>query len=130
MKLKLLAMSIISILCSIFGCKAQGTSGFETVSVDRFEQTIADTSVVRLDVRTPDEYAEGHIAGAVNIDVTANGFDQKASTLPKDRTIALYCRSGRRSKKAAQILAQMGYKVVELESGIIGWTSAGKETTK
>lgn len=90
--------------------------------MEEFARVIADTAVVRLDVRTPEEFAEGHIDNAINIDVLNDGFEAKAvSTLPKDRTIALYCRSGRRSKNAAKILSAHGYTVVELNSGYNGW---------
>lgn len=115
---------------SIFGCSAQNQK-FTSVQVDEFEKTIAQANVVLVDVRTPEEYAEGHIANALNIDVLNESFEKKAtSTLPKDKTIAVYCRSGRRSKKAATILADSGYKVVELDTGYLGWTGAGKNTVK
>lgn len=68
---------------------------------------------------------------AVNIDVTKDDFEARAtSLLPKDKTIAVYCRSGRRSKKAAGILVENGYKIIELNTGIKGWTDAGKETVR
>jgi len=125
--MRLTFMSLLAMICSLFSCSAQ-TDKYKSVEVEEFEKTIADTSVVRLDVRTAEEYAEGHIAGALNIDVQNDRFEQMAdSILPKDKTIALYCRSGRRSKKAATILADKGYNIVELNSGYIGWTGAGKE---
>ena len=97
--------------------------GFPLLSVAEFKEYIADTAVVRLDVRTAEEYAEGHIAGAVNIDVLQPDFEQKSkAVLPKGKTIALYCRSGKRSKKAARILSELHYKVVELDGGYLEWT--------
>ncbi len=79
---------------------------------------------MRLDVRTPAEYAEGHIAGSLNVDVTSPDFVQRVQQqVPKGKTIALYCRSGRRSKMAAAQLLKQGYKIIELESGILGWMS-------
>ena len=104
---------------SFFGCKA---ADFRSVDADTFAQIIADTSVVRLDVRTANEFAQGHIPNAILIDVTQADFMQKAEQLlPKDKTIALYCRSGRRSKTAAQQLAKHGYQVVELNTGFNSW---------
>lgn len=107
------------------------TADFRSVSVDEFAKVIADTSVVRLDVRTAKEFDEGHIAGAINIDVLQQTFaaEAKQKIAPK-KTVALYCRSGRRSKNAARILAPMGYDVVELSTGYLGWTAAGKKVTK
>ena len=122
---KLAIMSLFSTIMGLFGCTAQ-SSKFATVDVEEFAKVIADTAVVRLDVRTPQEYAEGHIEGAINIDVLSDGFADGTSKLPTDRTIALYCRSGNRSKKAAAILADKGYKVIELATGYKGWTRAGK----
>lgn len=123
---KILAMGIMGMVCALFGCNAQPNK-YSTVEVDEFSELIADTSVVRLDVRTSEEYAEGHIEGAINIDVMGSDFEDKAvAALPKDRTIAVYCRSGRRSKSAAGILADKGYHVVELNTGYMGWTKAGK----
>ncbi len=123
-------MIISAVLCNLLGCTAQ-QQNFESLDVDAFEKVISDTSVVRLDVRSIDEYASGHIAKAINIDVMKDDFKTKAtSLLPKDKTIALYCRSGRRSKKAAGILVENGYKVIELNSGISGWINARKEIVR
>ena len=123
-------MIISAVLCNLLGCTAQ-QQHFESLDVEAFEKVISDTSVVRLDVRSFDEYASGHIAKAINIDVMKDDFTTKAtSLLPKDKTIALYCRSGRRSKKAAGILVENGYKVIELNSGISGWINARKEIVR
>lgn len=123
-------MIISAVLCNLLGCTAQ-QQNFESLDVEAFEKVISDTSVVRLDVRSIDEYASGHIAKAINIDVMKDDFKTKAtSLLPKDKTIALYCRSGRRSKKAAGILTENGYKVIELNSGISGWINARKEIVR
>ena len=93
-----------------------------------FEQAIADTTVIRLDVRTSEEFAAGHIDHAINIDVLKPDFEQRAtSTLPLSKTIAINCRSGKRSKRAAQILVRHGYRVIELDSGYLGWVAAGKK---
>ena len=127
---KKLFMIISALLCSLFGCTAQQQK-FERLDTEAFEQAISDTSVVRLDVRSTDEYSSGHIANAVNIDVMKSDFEARAAALlPKDKTIAVYCRSGRRSKKAAGILVENGYKVIELNNGITGWINAGKETVR
>lgn len=125
-------MGIMAMLCSIFGCTAQ-TKGFRSIGAEEFERAISDTAkVIRLDVRTAEEYADGHIAGAVNIDVLQDAFEGEAtSRLPRDgKTIAVYCRSGKRSKKAAEILIRHGYNLVELDCGYIGWTGAGKPVAR
>lgn len=125
-------MGILSFFCSLLGCTSSSSDEqFQSVNVEQFEQVISDSAIVRLDVRTASEYNDGHVEGALNIDVLQDTFEEKAaSLLPKDRTIALYCRSGRRSKRAASILTKMGYTVVELDSGFNGWKSAGRPIAK
>lgn len=112
----------------LFACGQN--NNFKTVGVDEFEKFIADDSVTLLDVRTPSEHAEGYIPGTdFNIDVLEDTFTRIATEkLPKDRPMALYCRSGNRSKTAARILAEQGYEVVELGTGYKGWVAAGKRT--
>ena len=116
---------------SFFGLFGQ-TNKFKTVDVNEFEKFIADTSVVLLDVRTAAEHAEGFIPGThFNIDVLEDTYTKVATeTLPKDKPVALYCRSGNRSKNAARILAERGYQVVELGTGFRGWVASGKKTAK
>lgn len=130
MKIKSLLAMLLATTGSLFGCSADAND-FQSVNVDEFEKVLADSSVVRLDVRTTGEYAEGHIADALNIDVLEDGFEQTAlAKIEKSRTVALYCRSGRRSKRAASILAKHGYKVIELNTGFNGWQKAGKPVVK
>lgn len=106
---------------------ACGQGNYENVDVNGFAELIADTNVVVLDVRTASEYAEGHIQGAVQIDQGQDDFIEKAkAALPKDKKIAVYCRSGRRSANAAGRLADIGYKCVNLKGGIIAWKEASK----
>ena len=87
---------------SFFGLLGQ-TDKFKTVDVAEFAKAVADTSYVVLDVRTPAEHAEGYISGThFNIDVLDDSYTEVAlKTLPKDKPVALYCRSGNRSKNAA-----------------------------
>ena len=110
---------------------ACGQHNFENTDVQGFAELIADTSVVVLDVRTAAEFAEGHIQGAILIDQGQSDFVEKAkATLPIDKKIAIYCRSGRRSANAAGRLADAGYKCVNLKGGIIAWQGANMPVTK
>ena len=89
-----------------------------------------DPNVVVLDVRSAEEFKEGHIEGAVNIDQAPDNFIEKAkATIPIDMTIAVYCRSGRRSANAAGKLAAEGYKCVNLKGGILAWKEAKMPVT-
>lgn len=111
-------MSVFTALCSVFGCTAKG---FVSVDADEFAREIAMPGVQLVDVRTAEEYANGHIPAAVNMDVFSPDFAKQIATLDKERTVALYCRSGRRSKSAAEQAVKQGYKVVELDGGILSW---------
>ena len=113
---------------SFFGLFGQ-TDKFKTVDVKEFAEFIQNPDVVVLDVRTPAENAQGFIPGThYNIDVLAGSYTKIAlEKLPKDKPVALYCRSGNRSKNAARILSENGYDVVELGSGFRGWVAEGQE---
>ena len=75
---------------------------FPALTPDEFEQTIAGPDVQLVDVRTPEEYEQGHIAGAMNIDWKSDTFaDDASGMLDKSKTVALYCKGGRRSHAAA-----------------------------
>lgn len=124
-------MGILIMLCSLFGCSSAQTQGFKSLTVDEYAKVIEDTAIVRLDVRTAEEYADGHIANTINIDVLKDDFEEKAkATLQKDKVIAVNCRSGKRSKNAARILVKNGFKVIELDAGYNDWLAKGMPVTK
>ena len=117
MKIKyLLTILTLSILMS---CHAQ--TEFKSVDIKEFKIEIAKSDVQIVDVRTVKEYSEGHIPGAMNIDVNAPDFEEKIKVLDKKENVAIYCRSGRRSKMAANKLTAAGYKVIELNTGFLSW---------
>lgn len=106
---------------------ACGQGNFENAEVSEFAELVADSNVVVLDVRTASEFAEGHLERAINIDYHQSDFVEKAkATLPLDKKIAVYCRSGRRSAGAAGKLGDEGYKLVNLKGGIIAWKEANR----
>ena len=113
-------------LC-LFSCK-----GPANLSVDAFEKGLAgDPAIQLVDVRTPEEFADGPLPFAANIDWKASGFLETAeATLDKAKPVFVYCRSGRRSAEAAAALGKKGFKVSNLEGGILAWTEAGKPVTK
>lgn len=81
---------------------------------------------VLLDVRTPEEYNEGHIKGALNLDWNNENFEREAAQLDRDKPLFVYCKSGGRSAAATQALRNMGFtRVYELEGGIKKWQKAG-----
>lgn len=100
---------------------------FESITVQEFVALTDSVEVNIVDVRTTEEHDKGHIPGTkYNIDVNRDSFIfQSFILLTKDIPVALYCRSGNRSKTAAKLLAKEGYKVYELSSGFNGWREAG-----
>lgn len=108
-------------VASIFSVSAQ-TMGFKQVNPAHFEQLINKPGGVLLDVRTQNEFKNGHIANSGQLNFYSPGFKKKILMLPKNEPIYLYCNTGWRSEKAAQILAENGYKnVYNLEHGIMDW---------
>ena len=108
---------------SLFSCSA----GIKDLNVEQFASAVADGACV-LDVRTPEEFAEGYIPGAVNIDWNGEDFlGNVDAAFDASEPIYLYCRSGRRSAAAAKALSKAGYKIVfNLLGGFNAWTEAGK----
>jgi rhodanese-related sulfurtransferase len=104
----------------------------KAVSADEFEKGITDQKSIILDVRRPEEYNEGHIKGAVNVNwQNPEEFKEKAAKLDKTKPVYLYCLGGVRSEKAADYLIKSGFKqVVGLDGGIKAWNEAGKPVTK
>jgi len=116
---------VLAALATLGLTTACGQANYENADVKEFAELMNDPNVVVLDVRTFDEFKDGHLEGAVNIDQAQSDFIQKAKeAMPSDKTIAVYCRSGRRSASAAERLAAEGYEAVNLKGGIIAWKEA------
>ncbi len=106
----------------IVGCNnSKVTEGFDSVDAKRFAEVIEHENVQIIDTRTPAEFSEGHIPGAVNIDIDGADFEAKIAALDKSRPVAVYCRGGRRSKEAAKQMVSCGLDVTELANGILSW---------
>ena len=122
----ILAAVLAIIVVVAWAVNAYRNKGFKTVSSDEFARIIGDTDTVQLvDVRTKEEYEEGHISNALLIDYYSYNFEEQAiAKLSKEKTVAVYCRSGRRSASAAQKLVKLGYEVINLDGGILAWERA------
>lgn len=122
-----LLKGIIVVMLSTLFASCSSHREIESVTVDEFENALYDGHVQLLDVRSADEYSQGHIANAENIDVQQPDFIDKAQAkLDHANPVYVYCRSGKRSMLAAQKLVKAGFKVVNLRDGILGWEAAGK----
>ena len=116
-------------LLVVFFSAAQGMAQssnapcFDNLSNQEFKKIMTtDKESFLLDVRTPEEFSEGNIEKAVNINVLEADFKEKAAKLDKTKTYLVYCRSGARSARAAQILCDLGFKKVHnLATGFNGW---------
>lgn len=118
----LIAAPLLFLLAACGGTSAK----INNLNADGFISEIKNSGVVVLDVRTPGEFAAGHIENAINIDVEGMTFDSEISKLDKNVEYALYCHSGRRSAIAAEKMTKAGFtKVANLEGGIISWQGAG-----
>jgi rhodanese-related sulfurtransferase len=110
---------------------AADAPAIKKVGVDEFEKLWKEKTNVVLDVRTPGEFANGHIPGAVNIDVKSPDFAKKTAELDKDKTYLVHCAAGVRSARACDMLAAKGFKsLVDLSPGFTGWEKAGKPVEK
>jgi phage shock protein E len=117
---KLLAVALAS-LFSLTACSTDAGE-YTTQGAREFASTIADPSVVILDVRTPAEFAAGHIEGAINIDAESGRFAEEIKSLDASKTYAIYCRSGRRSALAADVMQGAGFaSLYNLDSGLLAW---------
>ena len=94
------------------------------IELDEFEKKMASEKYLLVDVRTAEEFAEGHIKGAINIDYLAESFTIEIQELDLENPVLLYCRSGNRSGKAMKIMNELEFiEVYNLEGGIKGWIS-------
>lgn len=125
----ILLMSFIMTSCSNGQDKSTANTIAEDVNVETFQSKIDGAQL--LDVRTPAEWNEGIIEGAIMADFYEDSFKSELEKLDKEVPVAVYCRSGGRSGSAMDIMKEMGFKeVYNLDGGIGAWNSANKPTVK
>lgn len=128
---KILLSLLTAISFGTTGCSAQSDS-IDTLAPQSFiKQAKADTTAIILDVRTPEEYKEEHLAGAQQLDfLNTSVFEAGIKQLDKSHTYYVYCRSGKRSHNACIKMKKQGFKVFDMEGGILNWKKLGMPTTK
>lgn len=105
--------------------------GIIHVSAMQAAPLVASNGVTILDVRTPGEFAGGHIAGATNLDFLAGGFVDKVARLDREKTYLVHCATGKRSTNCLPQLEKLGFKrLVHLDGGFKAWQAAGNPSTK
>lgn len=128
---KILLSLLTAISFGTTGCSAQSDS-IDTLAPQAFiKQAKADTTAIILDVRTPGEYKEEHLAGAQQLDfLNTSVFDAGIKQLDNTHTYYVYCRNGKRSHNACIKMKKQGLKVFDMEGGILNWKKLGMSTTK
>lgn len=141
--LALLATAVLALAMGASGCSSDTADGVSvtagptassapaagaTLDAPDFASALKASDTIILDVRTPAEYAEGHLPGAVNINVESPDFAGQISSLDPSLPYAVYCRSGNRSQVAVDVMAQNGFaNIYHLGGGIGAWQQAGGE---
>lgn len=100
------------------------------LSPEEFKRAIETGKYQLVDVRTPSEFASGHIAKSSNIDWTASGYETAFAAIKQDTPVLLYCHSGGRSEQALEYLIGKGYRAQHLDGGISAWRKAGFPVVK
>ena len=119
MKKGLIATLLLAVVV-LTGCSTATSA--TNMEATKFSQKVSESGVITLDVRTPDEFMAGHIAGAINIDVEGMQFETEIAKLDKSKTYAVYCQSGRRSGIAVETMGRAGFNsLFNLTNGIQGW---------
>jgi len=116
--------ALIASVLLLAGCSS--STGAIDLGVSEFSSKVAEAGVITLDVRTPIEFAEGHIEGARLIDFQSGNFENDIAALDKNATYAVYCRSGNRSGQAVKVMQDAGFtNVFNMNGGVIDWANAG-----
>ena len=120
---------VILLLCFItVPLFAQTAGEMKIIEPEKYEESIKIGAVQLIDVRTPEEFREGHIDGAVNIDLFSDDFSGAFAKFNKNQPVYIYCRSGNRSQKAAVKLSEMGFQtIIDLRGGFKAWTEYKKD---
>lgn len=116
---------VIVLIAFCFGIScAEKSNDIESVFVTDLQKVLNTKEIQLLDVRTQAEFDQGAIKGAMLADVKRSDFYEVASgKLDKDTPVYVYCRSGKRSEKASEILHEKGFKVITVTGGFMAWKS-------
>ncbi len=121
-------ISAISVLLMFFTTVVFGQTNND-LEIDEFLKKMASERYVLIDVRTAEEFAAGHIQGAINIDYYSADFSNQIEKIGKEKPVLLYCRSGNRSAKSMQMMYKMGFiEVKHLDGGIKAWKAENRKT--
>jgi rhodanese-related sulfurtransferase len=126
--MKNILISALSLLAAIATCSAGEVTH---VKAPEAAKLVQEKKVAVLDVRTPEEFKEGHIEGAKNVDFKAADFADKLKSLDKSQPYLVHCRAGGRSTGSLEVLKELGFeKIFHLDEGIMGWEEANLPVVK
>ncbi len=120
--------TLLALLCGAAVSMASADmSVVQTISPSQFKELLdrhrGDPDVVLLDVRTPKEFQDGHIQGALLLDYYSSDYVERLKGLDREKTYLIYCRSGNRSGKSLAIFEKMGFRrAYHMDTGVIGWS--------
>lgn len=126
-------LSFLLVFSALGACAQSADVSKQTnLNVKEVNQLLQDNKeVVLIDVRTPEEYEQGHLEGSNLINFYGDSFQQEIGKLDKEKEYVIYCRSGGRSGKAVNMMQQMGFaKVHNMSGGILAWNRASLKTVK
>lgn len=128
--LKLTILLFVAVLGISCNTKSHSqTDSISVISPTEFKEKSANNKII--DVRTPQEFSEGHIEGAVNINFFDDTFLEQISKYKKDEPVFIYCKSGNRSGQASKKISDLGFKqIFDLEGGILSWVKNNNEVIK
>lgn len=126
-----LTVLVLTLAVTVAACGSAAEGTVTLVDAEASEQLIESTrDLVVLDVRTPEEVADGALPGAINIDLSSPEFTRQVAELDRNVPYFVYCRSGNRSAQAVRIMQDLGFtEIYELDGGILDWTEAGGRLT-
>lgn len=131
MKIKLALLSAFLLMGHLAFCQTAEKDSINVLSVSEFERMATKKNNLIIDVRTPEEYAEGHLKHSLNVNFLSENFAEEIGALDKKNTYLLHCKTGVKSRKAADLMEKAGFKhVYMLDGGIAAWNQAGKPIEK
>lgn len=125
-------LSLFSVLCVTLSTSVLADTEVIDVTPQQVEELLDSKEVpIVIDARTPEEYAEGHIKGAIVIDVTAKDFKEKLGKMDKSKVYIVHCLSGARGRKAVKVFEKLGFKkVYHMNGGMMAWEDSGNPVDK
>jgi len=123
---------LVAIVCASCSCtQIDKSNTIELITVEEMDSLLTAGQVQLIDVRTPVEYAQGFIKGAINIDFRNDNFKEQIEKVDKTRPVVVYCAKGGRSGRCSSYMKKAGFtKIYDLDGGITRWEFKGKKVVK